>query len=74
MPQYAAGVVIDPCVSEPIANGTARAPTAEPDPEDEPPLQASRFVAHAARQLDHGQLGHQHGAGLLQSLDHRCVI
>ena len=38
-----AGVVIEPHVSEPIANGTAPAPTAEPEPLDDPPLHASAF-------------------------------
>src|SRR5262249_30072017 len=39
--QYAAGRGTDPPVSEPIANGTQPAPTAEPEPLDEPPLHAS---------------------------------
>src|SRR6476469_3948587 len=43
MPQYEAGVVIEPHVSVPIAKGTAPAPTAEPEPLDEPPLHASGF-------------------------------
>ena len=34
---------IEPTVSEPIANGTAPAPTADPEPLEEPPLQASVF-------------------------------
>src|SRR5690242_2575340 len=42
-PQNDDGVVIEPCVSEPIAKGTARAPTAEPEPLEEPPLQAEGF-------------------------------
>src|SRR3989442_6114036 len=41
MPQYAAGVRIDPEVSEPMANGTSPAATADPGPEDDPPLQYS---------------------------------
>jgi len=36
-----AGARIEPHVSEPIANGTSPAPTAEPEPLDEPPLHAS---------------------------------
>src|SRR5438128_7244705 len=42
-PQYADGVPIEPDVSEPIANGTRPAPTAEPDPLDDPPDQCSLF-------------------------------
>src|SRR5882672_1600201 len=42
-PQYADGVPIDPDVSEPMAKGTRPAPTAEPDPLDDPPDQCSRF-------------------------------
>src|SRR6267142_978234 len=38
-PQYADGVPIEPDVSLPSANGTSPAPTAEPDPLDEPPDQ-----------------------------------
>src|SRR5438552_13786347 len=38
-PQYAAGVRIEPDVSDPIANGTRPAATAAPGPLDEPPLQ-----------------------------------
>ncbi len=41
MPQKAAGTRIEPPVSEPIAKGTAPAPTAEPEPLEEPPAQAS---------------------------------
>src|SRR2546421_9050806 len=40
-PQYADGVPIEPDVSEPIANGTRPAPTAEPEPLDDPPDQCS---------------------------------
>src|SRR5437763_2324789 len=36
-PQYAAGVMMEPDVSEPIANGTSPAATEAPDPEEEPP-------------------------------------
>src|SRR5712691_4910847 len=43
IPQYADGVPIDPDVSEPIANGTRPAPTAEPDPLEDPPDQRSVF-------------------------------
>ena len=43
MPQKPAGPRIDPHVSEPMANGTSPAATAEPEPLDEPPLHASRF-------------------------------
>jgi hypothetical protein len=39
MPQNDAGVMMDPEVSEPMANGTSPAATAVPDPEDEPPAQ-----------------------------------
>src|SRR6267378_2095582 len=42
-PQYADGVPIEPDVSDPIANGTRPAPTAEPDPLDDPPDQCSVF-------------------------------
>src|SRR5690242_783255 len=42
MPQLPAGERIEPHVSEPIANGTSPAATAEPEPLEEPPLQASR--------------------------------
>src|SRR5262245_34340306 len=42
-PEYADGVRIDPDVSLPIANGTSPAPTAEPGPLDEPPLQKPVF-------------------------------
>src|SRR5258708_11211939 len=38
-PQYAAGVRIEPDVSEPIAHRTSPAATAAPGPELEPPLQ-----------------------------------
>ena len=34
---------MEPHVSEPIANGTSPAETAEPEPLDDPPLQASRL-------------------------------
>ena len=80
-PQKAAGVRIEPEVSEPIANGTRPAATAEPGPLEEPPLQNFVFhgvrpgpvndgvgvvVAHAARQLDHRELGHQDRTRLAQ--------
>ena len=39
--QYAAGERIEPQVSEPMANGTRPAATAEPEPLEEPPLHAS---------------------------------
>src|SRR5216117_3909626 len=42
-PQYAEGVPIEPDVSEPIAKGTRPAPTAAPDPLDDPPDQRSVF-------------------------------
>src|SRR5437773_11375645 len=42
-PQYAAGVRIDPDVSEPMAKGTKPAATAAPGPLDEPPLQKPTF-------------------------------
>ena len=38
-PEYAAGVTIEPDVSDPIANGTSPAATAAPGPLEEPPLQ-----------------------------------
>src|SRR5882762_9365686 len=37
-PQKCAGMRIEPPVSEPNAAGTSRAPTAEPEPDDEPPV------------------------------------
>src|SRR5688500_5912880 len=42
-PENAAGVAVEPHVSEPMAKGTSPAATAEPGPLDEPPLQYSRF-------------------------------
>ncbi len=42
MPQYADGVMIDPEVSEPIANVTRPAAVAAPGPLDDPPLQRER--------------------------------
>src|SRR5205823_13386385 len=42
-PQYADGVPIDPDVSDPIANGTRPAPTAAPEPLEDPPDQCSVF-------------------------------
>ena len=42
-PQKAAGVPIEPDVSEPMAHGTRPAATAEPDPLEEPPDQRSMF-------------------------------
>src|SRR5688500_15555370 len=42
-PQYAAGVPIEPDVSEPSANGTRPAPTAAPLPLEDPPDQRSVF-------------------------------
>jgi hypothetical protein len=38
-PQKAAGYWIDPQVSDPIANGINPAPTAEPEPLEDPPDQ-----------------------------------
>ena len=38
-----AGERMEPHVSEPMANGTSPAATAEPEPLDDPPLHASRF-------------------------------
>jgi hypothetical protein len=48
-PQKAAGVIIEPEVSEPMLKATSPAATAAPGPEDEPPLQKSVFqgVRHA---------------------------
>src|SRR4051812_50039401 len=37
-PQKCAGMRIEPPVSEPSAAGTSRAATAEPEPEDDPPV------------------------------------
>src|SRR5471030_1300843 len=42
-PQYDDGLVIEPSVSEPMANGTRPALTLEPEPLDDPPLQQSVF-------------------------------
>ena len=42
-PQKAEGQRIDPQVSVPSAKPTRPAATAAPDPEDEPPVQRSRF-------------------------------
>jgi hypothetical protein len=41
-PQNAAGNWIEPQVSEPMANGTRPAPTAEPEPLELPPDQRAR--------------------------------
>src|SRR5262245_27533462 len=38
-PENAAGVMIEPDVSEPMANGTSAGGTAAPGPDDEPPAQ-----------------------------------
>src|SRR3954465_15244011 len=40
-PQKCAGMRIEPPVSEPSAAGTSRAATAEPEPEEEPPVMLS---------------------------------
>ena len=42
-PQLFAGDNIEPQVSDPIAKGTSPAPTAEPEPLEEPPDHASIF-------------------------------
>src|SRR5579884_1594630 len=42
-PQNAAGTMMEPLVSEPIAKPTSPAATAAPGPLDEPPLQYARF-------------------------------
>src|SRR5207245_9107557 len=42
-PQYAAGVRIEPEVSDPMAKGTSPAATAAPGPAAAPPLQQSGF-------------------------------
>src|SRR2546421_4419413 len=42
-PQKCAGMRIDPPVSEPSAAGMSRAATAEPDPDDEPPVMCVGF-------------------------------
>src|SRR6476659_9398898 len=42
-PQKCAGMRIEPPVSEPSAAGTSRAATADPDPEDEPPVICAGF-------------------------------
>src|ERR1700694_28042 len=41
-PQKCAGIRIEPPVSEPKAAKVSRAATAEPDPDDEPPVMRSR--------------------------------
>src|SRR5439155_25211821 len=43
MPQNAEGQRIEPQVSVPIAKPTSPAATAAPEPDDEPPVQRSRF-------------------------------
>src|SRR6478735_28041 len=43
MPQWDAGLRIEPPVSEPSAAGTNPAATAAPAPLDEPPVKCSRF-------------------------------
>ena len=73
--------MIEPDVSEPMANGTSPAATAAPGPDDEPPDQyltvprrparpgeggVGVVVAEAAGQLDHRQLGDQHRPRLAQ--------
>jgi hypothetical protein len=47
MPQKAEGQMIEPQVSEPSANPRSPAPTAEPEPEDDPQLQ--RLVSQGLR-------------------------
>src|SRR6266550_5801360 len=42
-PQKCAGIRIEPPVSEPSAAGTSRAATADPEPDDEPPVIRSGF-------------------------------
>src|SRR6478735_9631316 len=42
-PQKCAGRRIEPPVSEPSAAGTSRAPTAAPEPDDEPPVTCAGF-------------------------------
>src|SRR6185436_8439093 len=42
-PQKCAGMRIEPPVSEPRAAGTSRAPTAAPEPDDEPPVTCAGF-------------------------------
>jgi hypothetical protein len=42
-PEKAEGVRMEPTVSDPIANETRPAATAEPGPLEEPPLQCARF-------------------------------
>ena len=42
-PQNAAGVMMEPTVSDPIANETRPAATAAPGPLEEPPLQYAVF-------------------------------
>ena len=44
MPQSAAGCLIEPPVSVPVARGTRPAATADADPPDEPP--GTRDVSH----------------------------
>src|SRR5436190_18912636 len=54
-PQKCAGKRIDPPVSEPSAAGTSRAATAEPEPDDEPPV--LRSGAHGLPTLPVGTFG-----------------
>ncbi len=47
MPQHAAGIRIEPPVSEPVAPAQRRSATAAPEPPLEPPLK--RSVSHGLR-------------------------
>ena len=88
-PQKAAGVTIEPEVSEPMAKGTRPAATAAADPLEEPPDQRVRShgiqpgpgergggeaVAAAARQFHHGELAGQHARPRRKFLDRRGVV
>ncbi len=72
--------MIDPHVSDPMANGTSPAATAAPDPEDDPPAQRPVFqgfrgtgeggvrlpIPQTARDFHHRQLRHQDRPGVVQ--------
>ena len=74
---------MEPSVSEPMAKPTQPAATALAGPADEPlepcvgvpwiaRLPAKPLVAHGQRAQR--ELGHQHGAGLVEPLDHGRVL
>jgi len=49
IPHHAAGMRTDPPVSVPIAHGAIRAPTATPEPEDDPPGARCTFLSQGLR-------------------------